>query len=262
MTALRRHGHEMLELAETLLRQHPVVLGVEQTGGGLAHRRRAIRSGTKMHAAFAFIAQIQLGKCGLVAARERRLCAALFLQPGKREFEVLAGPQFAGGIIGARTEIAARPQASNRHAIAGFRHGIADPKLGEKRFAGQIFKPEGLLAAELSAQAALPVHRRQIGRAHGCGKAWVPWSAWQRDSVFGAWISSRCIPYRKFHQSSVRARTRCCHSRSDRAEAALPHSHSIVPGGLLVTSYTTRFTPFTSLMIRVAVSPRNFMSKA
>jgi hypothetical protein len=39
------------------------------------------------------------------------------------------------------------------------------------------------------------------------------------------------------------------------------HSHSIVPGGLLVTSYTTRLTPFTSLMIRVAVSPRNFMSK-
>ena len=39
------------------------------------------------------------------------------------------------------------------------------------------------------------------------------------------------------------------------------HSHSIVPGGLLVTSYTTRFTPFTSLMIRVATWPRNFMSK-
>jgi len=38
------------------------------------------------------------------------------------------------------------------------------------------------------------------------------------------------------------------------------HSHSIVPGGLLVTSYTTLFTPFTSLMMRVAVSPRNFMS--
>jgi len=30
------------------------------------------------------------------------------------------------------------------------------------------------------------------------------------------------------------------------------HSHSIVPGGLLVTSYTTRSTSFTSLMIRVA----------
>ena len=28
------------------------------------------------------------------------------------------------------------------------------------------------------------------------------------------------------------------------------HSHSIVPGGLLVMSNTTRFTPFTSLVIR------------
>jgi|GEM_PF-3901695 len=39
------------------------------------------------------------------------------------------------------------------------------------------------------------------------------------------------------------------------------HSHSIVPGGLLVTSYTTRLTPFTSLMMRVAARPRKFMSK-
>ena len=34
------------------------------------------------------------------------------------------------------------------------------------------------------------------------------------------------------------------------------HSHSIVPGGLLVTSYTTRLTPLTSLMMRVAMRPR------
>jgi hypothetical protein len=39
-------------------------------------------------------------------------------------------------------------------------------------------------------------------------------------------------------------------------------SHSIVPGGFDVTSYTTRLTPLTSLMIRVAVSPWNFMSNA
>jgi hypothetical protein len=38
------------------------------------------------------------------------------------------------------------------------------------------------------------------------------------------------------------------------------HSHSIVPGGFDVTSYTTRFTPFTSLMIRVATWPMNFIS--
>ena len=101
MTALRRHGHEMLQLAEALVRQHPVAFGVEQTGGGLAHGRRAIRSGAEMHAALAVVAQIELGERRLVAARERRLGAALLLQPGQREFEVLAGAQFAGGIIGA-----------------------------------------------------------------------------------------------------------------------------------------------------------------
>ena len=35
------------------------------------------------------------------------------------------------------------------------------------------------------------------------------------------------------------------------------HSHSIVPGGLLVTSYTTRLIPFTSLIIRVAHRAKN-----
>ena len=59
------------------------------------------------------------------------------------------------------------PQASNCHAIAGFRNRIADPKLREKRFAAQIFKPEGLLTAELPAQAALPVQRRKIGGRMG-----------------------------------------------------------------------------------------------
>src|SRR5215469_14239983 len=43
--------------------------------------------------------------------------------------------------------------------------------------------------------------------------------------------------------------------------ARRPYSHSIVPGGLLVTSYTTRFTPFTSLMMRVATRPMKSISK-
>lgn len=34
------------------------------------------------------------------------------------------------------------------------------------------------------------------------------------------------------------------------------YSHSIVPGGFEVISYVTRLMPRTSLMIRVAVSPR------
>ena len=90
MTGLRRYRHEMLEFAKALVGQHPVVFGVEQTGGGLPQRGRAIRSGTKMHTKFAVVAQIQLGKGGLVAPRKRRLRAALFLQAGEREFDVLA----------------------------------------------------------------------------------------------------------------------------------------------------------------------------
>ena len=83
------------------------------------------------------------------------------------QVDVLAGAQLTGGVIGARTEIAARSQASNCHAITGFRNGIADPEFREKRLAAEIFKTEGLLAAELAAQAALPIHRRKIGGCMG-----------------------------------------------------------------------------------------------
>lgn len=38
------------------------------------------------------------------------------------------------------------------------------------------------------------------------------------------------------------------------------YSHSIVPGGLDVTSYTTRLIPFTSLIILVATLDRNACS--
>ncbi len=91
----------MLEFTKSLVGQYPVVFGVEQSGGGLPQCRRAIRSSPKMHTPFTVIAQIQLGKRGLVAPRKRRLRAALFLQPGERKFDVLACAQLAGRIIGA-----------------------------------------------------------------------------------------------------------------------------------------------------------------
>ncbi len=44
----------------------------------------------------------------------------------------------------------------------------------------------------------------------------------------------------------------CRPANTFHAQAApLPYSHSIVPGGLLVTSSTTRFTSATSLVMRV-----------
>src|SRR5207253_2008867 len=51
-----------------------------------------------------------------------------------------------------------------------------------------------------------------------------------------ATMESRSAPERKPHARS--------------SAATRPHSHSIVPGGLLVMSYTTRLIPRTELMIR------------
>jgi hypothetical protein len=60
----------------------------------------------------------------------------------------------------------------------------------------------------------------------------------------------------------------CCYSSEAAAASSrrgkilrAPYSHSIVPGGFEVMSYTTRLTPLTSLMMRVATWPMNFMSK-
>src|SRR3981189_2908300 len=97
----------------------------------------------------------------------RRGGAALFLQPGKHKFDVLAGAQFGRGIVRARTEIAARPHAANRHAVTRFRNRVADPKFGEERFGAHVLKSERLFAAELATQAALPVDQREIGGGVG-----------------------------------------------------------------------------------------------
>ena len=43
-------------------------------------------------------------------------------------------------------------------------------------------------------------------------------------------------------------------SSKENAEPPETHSHSIVAGGLLEMSYTTRFTPRTSLMMRLLIT--------
>ena len=44
---------------------------------------------------------------------------------------------------------------------------------------------------------------------------------------------------------------------TDSCRRAWDHSHSIVAGGLPETSYTTRFSPRTSLMMRLDTRPRS-----
>ncbi|WP_244742317.1 hypothetical protein [Mesorhizobium sp. L-8-10] len=165
MSGLRCHGHEPFELAEAFLGQQAVLFEVEQAGGRFPQFGRAIRPCTKMQATFSIVAKIKFGECGLVAPGKGGLRTALLLQPADCEFDVLASAQLAGGVVRARTEIPSRPSASDRHPIAGFRDRIADPEFRKERFAPKIFKTERLLAAELPAQAALPVQRRKT-----CGR--------------------------------------------------------------------------------------------
>ena len=54
-------------------------------------------------------------------------------------------------------------------------------------------------------------------------------------------------------QGKVTGQKPCIHAGLRRFDA---HSHSIVAGGLLVMSYTTRLTPFTSLTMRLEAAAR------
>jgi hypothetical protein len=124
---------------------------VEQCRGGLAQCWRAVCSRPEMDVTPAVVAEIQLGKSRLIAARKCGFGAALFLQPRERELDVLTGAELARRIIRTRAKIAARSHAAYRHAVVRFGGGIVDAKLGKKRFARQILEPEGLLSAKLAA---------------------------------------------------------------------------------------------------------------
>lgn|GEM_PF-6398611 len=62
---------------------------------------------------------------------------------------------------------------------------------------------------------------------------------------------------RAFPECRIRRRIPVNLALKLKAAAPRRYSHSIVPGGLLVTSYTTRLIPRTSLMIRVATRAKN-----
>ncbi|MHB8428776.1 MAG: hypothetical protein ACYDGU_13720 [Acidiferrobacterales bacterium] len=118
----------------------------------------------------ALLAQIELGKGWLIAMRKRRLGAALLLQPGECEFNVLAGSQLVGRVIWAGAEVVVRLQSADSHAVVGLRLRIADQKVREEGLRAKIFQVKGLLPSELAAQSTLPVDRRKIGRNMAAGE--------------------------------------------------------------------------------------------
>ncbi len=123
-----------------------------------------------MDRAPSIVAQIQLGKCRPIAARERRLGTALLLQLREDEFDVLASPQLIGRVVRTSAEVVARLPAANGHAIAALRLRIADAEFGKERLGAEILQAEVLFAAELATQCALPFHRRDIIRRMSTGK--------------------------------------------------------------------------------------------
>ena len=222
-----RQGQEPLELAQASVGQHAVARGIEQAGGGVPQRRRAIGPGAEMQRASTVVAQEQLGEGGPVALPERGLRAAPAFQPGEGELDVLAGAELGGGEVRAGAVVPAGLPAADRHAIAGSGDGVAHPELGEDGLAPEILEAERLLAAELPAQAALPLRRRQRGRRLAARELRLPGRS--------ARPPARGLRRLGFHRLR-RSRPRHGAARSARPAAACVHSHSIVPGGFEVMS--------------------------
>lgn len=117
-----------------------------------------------MDRATAIVAQVQFGERRLVAARECRLDAAFLLQLRENEFDVLAGAQLVGGVIGAGAIVVTRQFAAYRYTIGTLRLRVADAELRKEGFRADIFQLERLLATELTAQCALPFKRGNFRR--------------------------------------------------------------------------------------------------
>jgi hypothetical protein len=106
-------------------------------------------------------------------------------------------------------------------------------------------RPVGAIREQILRRSRISPSARAFARSDGCIRA--TGSALSFPGIGGSALA-RALP----SSSSV--------VHAPRAGGLPLHSHSIVPGGFDVMSYTTRLTPLTSLMIRIAVSPKNSMS--
>ncbi|WP_429346412.1 hypothetical protein [Paraburkholderia sp. Clong3] len=167
---LRHPGEKAPEIVETVLRQMPSPRLVEQSGGRFGYLCRTIRAGAKMDRSPSLVSQIQLRECGLITTGEGRLCASLAQQSRQGKFNVLAGAEFVGGVIGTVAKVVARAGPTNRHAIAEVRLRIADAEFGEIRLRPEILQRERLLLPELPTQGALPVGGRHVIGGVDAGK--------------------------------------------------------------------------------------------
>jgi hypothetical protein len=144
--------------------QRPACSDIEQRLRARHQGRRAIGASAKAHPAHAGVVKPDFAVRRHEPTCQRGLAAALALQPGERELDVLAGAQVIGGEIRTGAEILSQCAAADRHAIARAAVGVMHPEVGEHRFAAEILEVETLLAAKLAAQRALPVGNLEIRR--------------------------------------------------------------------------------------------------
>ena len=96
---------------------------------------------------------------------------------GEREFDVFAGAEIIGRKVQACAKVVAGCRAAHGDAVVSASLGIAHAELRKHRLAAEIGQLETLLAAELSAQRALPVvgrHGRRLALARQARRGWWP----------------------------------------------------------------------------------------
>ena len=152
-----------------------------------------------------------------------------------------------------KEEVAARPVPERALGGALIEHGMVRPVeevRGASKVELELAFPERVIDAEIipgrelddlqAIQRAPLVIRGAITMRGGVGDVGE-----ERDESRGGGVGCR--------RGVKRTREAQREAKPQKRNATPPdHSHSIVPGGLLVMSKTQRFTPFTSLMMREA----------
>src|SRR5262249_20968108 len=118
---------------------------------------RALGAGAEAHLPASAVLELNLAVGRLEAGAQGGGPAALALQGGEGELDVLAGAERVGGEVGAGAEVVADARAAHLHAIGVLALGVGDLEEGEDGVIANVLEEEALRTAELPAQLDLPV---------------------------------------------------------------------------------------------------------
>ncbi|EXI64940.1 MAG: hypothetical protein AW08_03563 [Candidatus Accumulibacter adjunctus] len=155
---------ESRQIDETLARQLPPRIAVEQLAGRRQQVRRQLVAGAQAHATLPGVIEEELAECTLETRGECLPAVRAIADLRQREFDVLAGSEVVGREVRTRAAVVAGLVAADDDAVAPPAVGVVHRELGKHRVVTEILEAEALLASVLPAQFALPIVDRQIGR--------------------------------------------------------------------------------------------------